>query len=71
VQRSTKFITALLIIVLALRSPLLALAQNLSAKNRQILQTLINSELGSTPLGERVQFRHPLATLNFFKLNQS
>jgi hypothetical protein len=36
-----------------------ALAQNLSAKNRPVLQTLINGEYRSAPLDERDQFRHP------------
>lgn len=67
-QQPTKSITALFITVLVLCSPLLALAQNLSAENRQVLQTLIDSKFRSAPLGERDQFRTPLETLDFFKI---
>jgi predicted methyltransferase len=68
VQQPTKSSTPLLITVLALCSPLLASAQNLSTENRQDLQTLIDSDFRSAPLLERNQFRHPLETLDFFNI---
>lgn len=63
-----KSIATVIVTVLSLCTPLLASAQNLSLENRQVLQTLIDSDSRAEALRARNQFRNPLETLDFFNI---
>lgn len=67
-HQPAKPIVTLFIAVLSLCTSLLASAQNLNQDNRQVLQTLIESDSRAEPLRQRNQFRHPLETLDFFNI---